>query len=118
MGVLIEHYGGSFPVWLAPVQAAVIPVSQNHIEYADKIRKKLKENHILVELDERNEKIGYKIRDWETKKIPYMLIVGEKEEKAGTISLRVHTKGDQGSIPVDEFIEKIKFEIDNKVINN
>ena len=115
IGVLIEHFAGEFPLWLAPIQAAVIPVSQNYIEYANKIANELKNNGIRLEFDERNEKIGYKIRDWETKKVPYMLIVGEKEKESGTVSVRKHKKGDQGSLALSEFIDKIVVEIKNKV---
>ena len=84
-GVLIEHFGGAFPMWLAPVQTAVIPVSQNFIEYAKAINQKLLAAGIRSELDERNEKIGYKIRDWETNKVPYMLVVGEKEKESNSV---------------------------------
>jgi len=117
-GVLIEHYGGAFPVWLAPVQAAVIPVSQHHLDYAKKITDQLNENALRVKLDVRNEKIGYKIRDWETNKVPYMLIVGEKEISSGNVSVRQHKKGDIGSLPLSEFIDKINSEINNKVSSN
>lgn len=108
IGVLIEHYGGAFPVWLAPTQVAVIPVSQNFFDYAEEIEKKLEENDIRVQLDRRNEKIGYKIRDWETNKVPFMLIVGEKEKEAGTVSVREHKVGDKGAKSIDEFIAEIK----------
>ncbi len=116
-GVLIEHYGGAFPTWLAPVQVAVVPVSQVFLDYAKQVADKLKENDIIVELDERNEKIGYKIRDWETKKVPYMLIVGEKEKESNSVSVRRHKAGDQGSINMQDFIIKIKDEINNKINN-
>lgn len=116
-GVLIEHYGGAFPTWLAPLQVAVVPVSQVFLEYAKQVADKLKENDIIVELDERNEKIGYKIRDWETKKVPYMLIVGEKEKESDSVSVRKHKAGDQGIIKLEEFIHNIKEEINNKVNN-
>ncbi len=114
IGVLIEHYAGEFPLWLAPVQVAVLPVSQNFIDYAKKIETELKNNNIRVEFDERNEKVGYKIRDWETNKVPYMLILGEKEQNAGNISVRKHKKGDIGSLSLSEFIDNIKDEIKNK----
>jgi threonyl-tRNA synthetase len=113
-GVLIEHYGGAFPTWLAPVQVAVIPVSQNFIDYSKKVTEALKKNAIRVHLDERNEKIGYKIRDWETHKVPYMIIIGEKEESAQSISVRQHKKGDIGSQTLEEFIKKIEEEIKSK----
>ena len=115
IGVLIEHYAGEFPLWLAPVQAVVIPVSQNFIDYGKTVLNILKESGIRAELDERNEKIGYKIRDWETHKAPYMLILGEKEQSAGNISVRKHKKGDLGSLSLSDFIDNIKIEIKNKI---
>jgi len=113
-GVLIEHYGGAFPIWLAPVQAVVIPVSHNFIEPSKKIADELKANGIRVQLDERNEKIGYKIRDWETQKIPYMLIIGEKEISSGNVSVRQHKKGDLGLFTLKDFSDKILKEIKTK----
>jgi len=115
MGILIEHYGGAFPTWLAPVQVAVLAVSQNFMDYAKQVNDILAKNDIIVELDERNEKIGYKIREWEMQKVPYMLIVGEKEKESGTVSVRQHKLGDKGSLSIEEFVSKIKTEIDNKV---
>ncbi|MEO8399725.1 MAG: threonine--tRNA ligase, partial [Ignavibacteriaceae bacterium] len=115
IGVLIEHYAGEFPLWLSPIQAAVIPVSQNYFDYAKKVYKELKDKKIRVELDERNEKVGYKIRDWETQKIPYMLILGEKEQTAGNISVRQHRKGDLGTLSLSEFIDNIEDKIKNKI---
>jgi threonyl-tRNA synthetase len=115
IGVLIEHYAGEFPLWLAPVQAVVIPVSQNFIEYGKTVLNTLKERGIRAELDERNEKIGYKIRDLETHKAPYMLILGEKEQSAGNISVRKHKKGDLGSLSLSDFIDNIEIEIKSKI---
>ncbi len=114
IGILIEHYAGEFPLWLTPVQAVVIPVSQNYFNYAEKIFLELKKNNIRVEFDQRNEKIGYKIRNWEIQKVPYMLVIGEKEETAGNISVRQHRKGDLGSFLLNDFIEKITVEIKTK----
>jgi len=114
-GILIEHYAGAFPLWLAPTQAAIIPVSQNYIEYANSIAVELRKAGIRYEVDERNEKIGYKIRDWEMQKVPYMLIVGEKEKESGAVSVRKHKEGDKGSLALSEFIDKIASEIKNKV---
>jgi threonyl-tRNA synthetase len=113
-GVLIEHFAGAFPVWLAPVQVAVIPVSEHYIDYAMKVADELKQHSIRVETDGRNEKIGYKIRDWETNKVPYMLILGEREQTAGNISIRKHKKGDLGSFALSDFIDNITNEIKNK----
>lgn len=118
MGILIEHYGGSFPTWLAPVQVAVIPVSQNYFEYGKKVVDELKSKNIIVEFDQRNEKIGYKIRDWETQKVPYMLIVGEKEKEIGAVSVRQHKHGDKGSLPLQDFLITISKEINNRLNNN
>ena len=118
MGVLIEHYAGSFPVWLAPVQVAVIPVSQNYFDYAQKIVSSLIDENIRVKFDKRNEKIGYKIRDWETQKVPYMLIVGDKEVTNNTISIRKHKHGDLGESKLDDFISELKSSIKNRNNNN
>ncbi len=115
VAVLIEHTAGEFPLWLNPRQVAVIPVSEKYNEYAEEVHRNLKENNIFTELDERNEKIGYKIRDWETQKVPYMLIVGEKEKESGTVSVRKHKKGDQGALSLSDFIDNINEEIKNKV---
>jgi len=114
IGILIEHFGGEFPLWLAPTQVVVIPISQNFQKYSEEIFNKLKLQNIRVELDERNEKVGYKIRDWELKKVPYMLILGEKEENAGNISVRQHKKGDLGTFTLSDFIDKLTTEIKNK----
>jgi threonyl-tRNA synthetase len=116
-GVLIEHFAGAFPPWLAPVQAAVLPVSQNFLEYGKEVTEQLKKAGIRAELDEKNEKIGFKIRFWETEKVPYMIIVGEKEMTGKSISVRQHKKGDIGAFAVDAFIAKLNDEITNKLIN-
>lgn len=117
IGVLIEHFAGDFPLWLSPDQVVIIPISQNFMEYAEKVKNIFKQNEIRVHLDERSEKVGYKIRDWETKKVPYMIVVGEKEETNQTISVRQHKKGDIGSLSLSEFIDNIKVEILNKTIH-
>jgi threonyl-tRNA synthetase len=114
IGVLIEHYAGEFPLWLAPVQAIVIPVSEHFLDYGKAVFDELKKNGIRAELDDRNEKIGYKIREWEIQKIPYMLIVGEKEREAKSVSVRKHKDGDQGALSLSEFIDNIKDIIKNK----
>ncbi|MFZ1520044.1 MAG: threonine--tRNA ligase [Ignavibacteriaceae bacterium] len=114
-GILIEHYAGEFPLWLAPTQVAIVPVSQNYIEYAHQVADTLRKQGIRYEVDERNEKIGYKIRDWEMRKVSYMLVVGEKEKEANAVSVRKHKEGDQGSLALSEFIDKIVIEIKNKV---
>lgn len=104
IGVLIEHYAGNFPFWLAPVQAIVLPLSEHYMEYAQQVRQRLDSLGFRVELDDRSEKLGYKIREAEMQKIPYMLIVGAKEQEAGSASVRVHGEGDKGMQSLDEII--------------
>jgi threonyl-tRNA synthetase len=96
IGVLIEHYAGEFPLWLAPVQAVILPITERQLDYAQKVCDDLTASGLRVEVDDRNEKVGYKIREWETKKVPFMLVVGEKECVNGTVSVRQHRKGDLG----------------------
>jgi threonyl-tRNA synthetase len=110
-GVLIEHYAGAFPLWLAPVQAVVLPVLPANQEYAGKIYDWLRENGIRAELDARNEKIGYRIREAQLQKVPYMLIVGEKEAAAGQIAVRSRKEGDLGAWDREQFLAKLKEEI-------
>ena len=117
IGVLIEHFAGEFPLWLAPVQLMVLPISQNFLEYSLKVFNELKASGFRVELDDRNEKIGYRIREAETTKIPYMIILGEKEQSSNTISVRQHKKGDLGSFTLKDFSEKIREEINSKYIS-
>ncbi len=114
MGILIEHYAGKFPTWLAPVQVKVLPVSEKSHDYAKSVYEKLKAEGIRVEIDKRDEKIGYKIREAQMKKIPYMLILGENESKDNTISVRSRDKGDLGSSDLGSFTEEIKKEISDK----
>jgi len=113
-GILIEHYAGNFPVWLAPVQVMVIPLSENYNHYADRQYKKLRKLGIRVECDFRNEKVGYKIREAEMSKIPFMFIVGEREEDSNTVSLRRHGVGDKGSFSMDDALQIINDEIKDK----
>jgi len=118
IGVLIEHFAGDFPLWLAPIQTVVVPISQNYVTYAGEITKVLKERGIRAELDERSEKVGYKIRDWEIQKVPYMIIVGEKEEEQKVISVRKHKQGDLGTFQLENFLTQLEEEIKNKIFNN
>ncbi|MCK4339501.1 MAG: threonine--tRNA ligase [Candidatus Cloacimonetes bacterium] len=113
-GVLIEHYEGNFPLWLAPVQVKVIPISENHFEYTEKVFNELKNSDIRAERDFRNEKIGYKIREAEKEKIPYMIIVGNKEIENQNISVRKHKKGDLGAFQLNEFMDRLKQEVNKK----
>lgn len=110
VAVLIEHCAGNFPLWLAPDQIAVLPISERFNDYATLVYKKLKEQDIRGLLDDRDEKVGRKIRDAETHKIPYMLIVGEKEVSEGLVAVRKHGQGDQGSLKLEEFVERFRVE--------
>lgn len=108
IGILIEHYAGAFPAWIAPVQVKVLPITDRTIGYAKKIASSLKELEIRVEVDERSEKIGYKIREAQMEKIPYMLVLGDKEEEAGVVAVRVRGKGDVGSMSYDAFRDMVQ----------
>ncbi len=114
IGILTEHYAGNFPLWLAPVQVAVLTITDNQTEYAKSVHQELLSNDIRSIIDIRNEKIGYKIREAENKKIPFMLILGDKEMENNTVSVRQHTKGDTGKMELKEFIQNLKFLILNK----
>ena len=116
IGVLIEHYAGEFPLWLAPVQVAILPITDKQNEYAGEVYRELKDAGVRVELDDRNEKVGYRIRELETKKVPYMLVLGEKERQAGSVAVRVHRKGDTGTVSRADFLVKVKLEIQQKVL--
>ena len=116
IGILIEHFAGAFPVWLSPIQVKILPITDAQLEYANKVAEELKKYDIRVEIDERNEKIGYKIREAQLQKVPYMLVLGEKEAKEQTVSVRDRKEGDLGAISIDEFISKINKEIENRII--
>ena len=111
LALLIEKYAGAMPTWLAPVQVKILPISDQYLDYCAEIKQKFLELGVRVELDTRSEKIGYKIREAQLEKVPYMLIAGEKERAEGTVSVRSRKEGDQGAMPVDAFIEKILEEI-------
>ena len=114
IGILIEHFAGAFPTWLAPVQVKVLPISEKHMDYAEKVLGALKDAGIRAEVDSRAEKIGYKIREARLQKIPYMLVVGAKEEEEGKVAVRSRFLGDEGAKSLDEFITSIKEEIRNR----
>jgi threonyl-tRNA synthetase len=103
IGILIEHYAGEFPLWLAPVQAVVLPISDRHTEYAHGVAAQLREAGLRVEIDERSESIGKKIREAEVQKVPYMLVVGDAEQEAGAVAVRRHREGDVGQESVESF---------------
>ncbi len=113
-GILIEHYNGNFPLWLAPIQAIIIPIADRHNKYAMSLDNTFKQNNLRSTVDIRREKVGYKIRDAEIQKIPLILIVGDKEVKHETASLRIHSVGDKGQVNVNEFLEKVKNLIQNR----
>ncbi|MBL7753260.1 MAG: threonine--tRNA ligase [Chitinophagaceae bacterium] len=115
IGFLLEHYAGKFPLWLAPVQAKVLPISDKFMDYAVQVQKQLRQAGIRVEVDDRNEKIGKKIRDTELMKVPYMLVLGEKEMQEQAISLRIQGQGDQGMLPVTELVERMKHQITERL---
>ncbi len=114
-GVLIEHYGGAFPAWLAPVQAVLIPITDRHVAYAQEVARKLKSAGLRVQVDASADRMQAKIRTAQGQKIPYMLVVGDKEIEAGTVALRLRSGENPGPMPVEEFIQRAKQEIDQKV---
>jgi len=111
IGILTEHYAGAFPTWLAPVQARVIPISEKHAEYARSVHERLRAARVRSELDDRNEKLGYRIREAQLRKVPYMLICGGREAEQGTVSLRHRTGDDLGAVPVDRVLADLTREI-------
>jgi len=114
--VLIEHYAGAFPLWLAPVQVGLVPISERHHAYAQKIEAELEATGIRVEVDDRNEKMNGKIRDFANQKTPYILVFGDKEEAAGSVSVRTRGKGDQGTLSLADFIAKAKSLVETQSI--
>ena len=117
LALLIEKYAGAFPVWLAPVQVKLLPIADRHLDYIYEVKRKLEESGIIrVEIDDRSEKIGYKIREAQLEKVPYMLLVGDKDIENNTVSIRDRRDGDIGSMSIEEFIAKITEEVNNKVI--
>lgn len=111
IGILTEHYAGAFPTWMAPVQVKVLPISEKHVEYANQLAKQMCHDYVRVEVDDRNEKIGYKIRQAQMEKVPYMLVVGDKEMEDNSVNVRKHGDDELGTVPFDEFFNSIKIEI-------
>ena len=111
IGILTEHYAGAFPTWMAPVQVKVLPISEKHVEYANQLAKQMRHDYVRVEVDNRNEKIGYKIRQAQMEKVPYMLVVGDKEMEDNSVNVRKHGGDELGTVPFDEFFNSIKIEI-------
>jgi threonyl-tRNA synthetase len=116
IALLIEHYAGAWPLWLAPVQVIVLPISDRHLAYAAGVRDRLAAAGLRVELDERQEKIGYKIREAQLQKVPYMLVTGDREAAEGTVSVRGRAAGDLGARPVDGFIADALDEIRTRAL--
>src|SRR5699024_519804 len=116
MGILIEHFAGKFPAWLAPVQVEILPISDKFNDYAKDLAEKMKSKGIRAEVDDRSEKIGFKIREAQMNKIPYSLIIGEKEIEENKVSVRKRDEGDKGSVSQDEFIASLLEEIEEKRI--
>ena len=113
-GILVEHYAGAFPVWLAPVQAAILPITDKQTAYANDVAEKLKAAGVRVSVDDRNEKVNFKIREAQLQKVPYMLVIGGREAEAGQVSVRHRKRGDLGPVAVGEFVQTISAEITAK----
>ena len=111
IGILTEHYAGAFPTWMAPVQVKILPISEKHVEYAKELAKQMHRDYVRVEVDDRSEKIGYKIRQAQMEKVPYMLVVGDKEMEDNSVNVRKHGGDELGTVPFDEFFNSIKIEI-------
>jgi threonyl-tRNA synthetase len=116
IGILIEHFAGKFPVWLSPLQVKILPITDRQIEYANALCQKMKAVGIRVKVDDRSEKIGYKIREAQMEKVPYMLVVGEKEASEGLVAVRRRDKGDIGAVSADEFIQTVLGDIADKTV--
>ena len=116
IAILTEHFAGAFPVWLSPVQVKILPLIDKHHSYAEDVQNALEEKGIRVECDTRNEKIGYKIREAQLEKIPYMLVIGDKEMENNMVAVRSRKEGDLGAMNLNDFIEKIVQEVQNKVL--
>jgi threonyl-tRNA synthetase len=116
VALLIEEYEGNFPLWLAPTQAVVIPIADRHQPYAREVAAALRAHRLRVEVDDRNERMNAKIRDAQLMKVPYMLVVGDREAEARAVSLRVRGEGDQGSVPLDALVERLRRERDERIL--
>ena len=114
IGILIEHFAGKFPTWLAPVQVKILPISDKFVDYADEVKESLESKGVRVEVDLRTEKIGYKIREARNERVPYIIVVGEKEKNDKTISLRSRDNGDEGIVDLSKFSDRILDEIKNR----
>ena len=116
VALLIEEYEGNFPLWLSPTQARVIPIADRHVEYANQVAAELRRARLRVDVDTRNERMQAKIRDAQLKKLPYMLVVGDREAEAGAAAVRVRGGGDIGAMPLTEIVEKLRRERDERLL--
>jgi threonyl-tRNA synthetase len=116
LAMLIEHFGGAFPTWLAPVQVAILPIADRHVDYAAKVAERLRREGVRVEVDDRSERLNLKIREAQVQKIPYMLVVGDKEAESGSVSVRVRGGGDLGSMPLDELDRLVRQDIESRAL--
>jgi len=116
IGILTEHFAGAFPIWLAPVQVELMPIADRHNEFTAKVAAELKKRGIRVEVDDRSEKIGFKIREAQLQKIPYMLVIGDKEVETENVSIRCRKRGDIGTMSVSDFCNMVEKEIREKTI--
>ena len=116
IGILTEHFAGAFPIWLAPVQVELMPIADRHNEFTAKVAAELKKRGIRVEVDDRSEKIGFKIREAQLQKIPYMLVIGDKEVETENVSIRCRKRGDIGTMSVSDFCDMVEKEIREKTI--
>ena len=117
IGILTEHYAGAFPTWMAPVQVKVLPISEKHVEYAKQLAKQMHHDYIRVEVDDRNEKMGYKIRQAQMSKTPYMLVVGDKEMENGEVAVRRYGSDESNTMAFDQFVSHITLEIEERKNN-
>jgi threonyl-tRNA synthetase len=111
IGILLEHLAGELPVWLAPVQAIVLPIADRHLDYANEVKQHLAARGLRVEVDERGESVSRKIRDAELRKVPYLLVVGDREQESGAVAVREHRGGDRGSMALDELTTIVQTQV-------
>jgi threonyl-tRNA synthetase len=117
IALLIEHFAGAFPLWFAPLQAVVLPIADRHVEYAERVRQQLVDAGLRVEVDTRQEKVNYKIREAQLQKIPYMLVIGDREAAENAVAVRSRAKGDLGARPVPQFVADALAEVAQKTLS-
>jgi threonyl-tRNA synthetase len=117
IGILLEHFRGELPVWLAPVQAVALPIADRHLQYAREVAGRLVESGLRAEVDDRTESVARKIRDAELRRVPFMLVVGDREQEAGQVAVREHHRGDAGSVPVADFIGRLEELVQSRALS-